>query len=321
LQELGIFIHSATMREAAERAAIMAQSDLARVVLLQGETGTGKELFAKLIHRMSDRHGHGLVTVNCAVVQKDLAESLLFGHVRGAFTGATTNRKGKFDVAHGSTLFLDELAELPPEVQAKLLRVVEDFKVEPLGSNDSHEVDVRVIVATNRNLESAVADGQFREDLYFRLKGRRITLPPLRARQGEIPHLAVSLLQRINQRCKRPRKLSKEALRRLEQYPWPGNVREMASVLETAVLWSRADVIEPEDLTLERKVRADGSVAGLPEPHAGFVLDNFLQQVKKQLIERALEKSSGNQKAAGDLLGWSKQRISAYVLGQADKTD
>jgi two-component system NtrC family response regulator len=318
LQELGMYTFSAAVRAAAENAAIAAESDAP--VLLLGETGTGKELFSKLIHRMSSRRDREMVAVNCSGIPRELAESFLFGHVRGAFTGANSNQEGKFEKANGSTLFLDELAELTPEVQAKLLRVIEDGKVEPLGSNTLRQVDVRIVAATNHNLDKAVAEGRFREDLYYRLKVFPISLPPLRARHGEIPHLAAALLKQINQRYRRQRQLSKEALRRLEQHNWPGNVRELRSALERSVLYSRDEVLGAEDMLIET-LASKGKFDGLPEPCPGFSLEDFLRQVKKELIDRALAKSAGNQSAAAELLGVSKQAINNYVRNQADNVD
>jgi transcriptional regulator with AAA-type ATPase domain len=282
LQELGIFIGSATLRAAAERAAIAAQCDAP--VLLQGETGTGKELFAKLIHRLSERHGGLLVAINCAAIPRELVESYLFGHVKGAFTGASRDQKGKFEHADGGTLFLDEIGELTAEAQAKLLRVLQDGVVEPLGSSRTRKVDVRIVAATNRNLRAETASGRFREDLYYRLEVVHIELPPLRERRTEIPALAAALLKRINQRRQRARQLSKEALRRLEAHDWPGNVRELSNVLERSVLYSRTDVLGPDDLLIVSPAPEADALALLPEPEPGFLLEEFLAQVRKQLI-------------------------------------
>ncbi len=314
LQELGIFIASALLRDAAERAAIAADSRLP--VLLLGETGTGKELFAKLVHRMSPRRDLPMVAVNCAAIPKELVESHLFGHVKGSFTGAVLDQKGKFEQAHGSTLFLDETGELPLEAQAKLLRVVQDGEVEPVGSNKSRKVDVRIVAATNRDLQQEIACGRFREDLYYRLEVVQIRLPSLRERRNEIPKLAVALLKQINQRRQRPRQLSKAALQRLEQHDWPGNVRELANVLERSVLYSQSDAMAPEDLLIVEKPRGGDSLAALPNPEAGFSLEDFLGQARRQLILRALEKSNGNQSAAAELLGISKQAVSKFLKGQ-----
>jgi transcriptional regulator with GAF, ATPase, and Fis domain len=318
LQELGICTCSAVMRHVVESAALAAESDLP--VLLLGETGTGKELTAKLIHRMSSRRDREMVTVNCAGIPRDLAESLLFGHVKGSFTGANKDQTGKFEHANKSTLFLDELAELSLEVQGKLLRVIEDFKVEPLGSNIPRKVEVRIVAATNHDLQKAVAEGRFRSDLYHRLSFFPIKLPPLRERQGEIPRLAVTLLRRINQRRSREKQLSTDAVRRLEQHDWPGNVRELVSVLERSVLYCHTDVLGPDDLKIEESVPRD-PFHGLPEPHPGFSLEAFLSQMRAKLIDRALEKSGNNQSAAADLLGVSKQAINTYVRNQAGNSN
>ncbi len=315
LQELGILIGSAYLRDAGERAAVAAQCDLP--VLLLGETGTGKELFAKLIHRLSGRRERPLVPVNCAAIPKELAESLLFGHVKGAFTGAAADQKGKFEVADGGTLFLDEIGELPPEAQAKLLRVAQDGEVHRLGSNRPRKVDVRIVAATNRNLQDEIAAGRFREDLYYRLEVVQIRLPPLRERRAEIPQLAAGLLHRINQRLRRARRLSKEALQRLEQHEWPGNVRELSNVLERSVLYSRTEVLGPDDLLIGKRPSGADPLAALPQPEPGFSVEAFLAQARKQLFLRALEMSDGNQSGAAALLGVSKQAVNRFVCGES----
>jgi transcriptional regulator with AAA-type ATPase domain len=319
LQELGIFIGSAVMRDAAERAAIAAESDYP--VLLSGETGTGKEMFAKLIHRMSERNGRAMVAVNCASIPKDLAESHLFGHVKGAFTGAVADRKGVFEEADGSTLFLDEIGELSVEAQAKLLRVLQDGVIQRLGSNHPRKVDVRIVAATNKNLPGEIDAGRFRNDLYYRLEVVQIELPPLRKRQAEISSLAAALLRRINQRRRKPRQLSKDAIERLEKHDWPGNVRELSNVLDRSVLFARSDVLSPDDLIITPAALAPDPFAGLPEPAPGFSLEDFLAQVRKQLILRALERSNGNQSQAAALLGLSKQAVHAFLKGEDVKAD
>jgi sigma54-dependent transcription regulator len=249
LQELGIHIGSAKLRHAAERAAIAADSPLP--VLLQGETGTGKECFAHLIHRLSPRSSREMVAINCAAIPKELAESYLFGHTKGGFSGAIADKQGVFEDAHHSTLFLDEVAELPLEIQAKLLRVIQDGSFNPVGSTKLLRVDVRIVAATNRDLAKEVAAGRFREDLYFRLEVVQVKLPSLRERRAEIPELALFILRQINQRRLKPRQLSKEALARLEHYHWPGNVRELHNVLERSVLYSPKESLEAEHLELE----------------------------------------------------------------------
>jgi DNA-binding NtrC family response regulator len=316
LRELGIFIGSATLRHAAEQAGIAAGSHLP--VLLLGETGTGKERFAHLIHRLSPRFHRELVAVNCAAIPVSLAESYLLGHVKGAFTDATSDGKGIFEAADQGTLFLDEIAELTLEVQAKLLRVIHDGVVQRLGSTAPRKVDVRIIAASNRDLRKEVSAGRFREDLYFRLEVVQIKLPALRERRAEIPELALMLLRQINQRREKPHQLTTGALARLERQPWPGNVRDLLNVLERSVLYSRADVIDAEDLMISCDPPEKDPFAALPEPSDGFKVEEYLGQVRNQLFLRALESCKGNQTAAAELLGVSKQAVSKFVLGQND---
>jgi transcriptional regulator with AAA-type ATPase domain len=316
LLELGIYVGSAALRHAAEQASIAAESHLP--VLLLGETGTGKERFAHLIHRLSPRFQRSLVPVNCAAIPASLAESYLLGHVKGSFTGATSEGKGIFEAADQSTLFLDEIGELTLDVQAKLLRVIQDGVVQRLGSAASRKVDVRILAASNRDLRKEVSAGRFREDLYFRLEVVQIRLPPLRDRRGEIPELALMLLRQINQRRRKPRQLTTGALERLERQPWPGNVRDLLNVLERSVLYSPADVIDAEDLIITADLPAKDPFAALPEPSNGFKVDEYLAQVRNQLFARALEACKGNQTAAAELLGVSKQAVSKFVLGQND---
>jgi transcriptional regulator with PAS, ATPase and Fis domain len=316
LRELGIFIGSAALRHAAEQAGIAAGSHLP--VLLLGETGTGKQRFAHLIHRLSARFHRELLPVNCAAIPASLAESYLLGHVKGAFTDATSEGKGIFEAADQGTLFLDEIAELTLEVQAKLLRVIHDGVVQRLGSTAPRKVDVRIIAASNRDLRKEVSAGRFREDLYFRLEVVQIKLPALRERRGEIPELALMLLRQINQRREKPHQLTTAALACLERQPWPGNVRDLLNVLERSVLYSRADVIDAEDLKFNCDPPGKDPLAALPEPSDGFKVEEYLRQVRNQLFLRALEACNGNQTAAAKMLGVSKQTVSKFVLGQND---
>lgn len=316
LQELGIHVGSAVLRHAAERAGIAAESDLP--VLLLGETGTGKERFAYLIHRMSPRGSRELVAVNCAAIPESLAESYLFGHMRGAFSGASSDKKGMFESADQSTLFLDEIAELSLEVQAKLLRVIQDGLVQRIGSTAPRRVDVRVIAASNRNLRDQVHAGLFREDLYFRLEVVQIKLPALRERRSEIAGLALALLHQINLRRNKPRRLSSSALMRLEKYDWPGNVRQLSNVLERSVLYARDEGIDADDLLITDDNPCKDPFATLPEPFPGFKLDTFLTQAREQLFLRALAACKGNQTEAAELLGVSKQAVNKFVAGQND---
>jgi len=218
------------MREIFELLDLAAPTDA--TVLLLGETGTGKELIARAIHRNSPRREGPFVVVNCAAIPETLLESELFGHERGAFTGAANRKIGRFALAHGGTVFLDEIGELPIPIQAKILRVLQFKEFEALGSNHTHKVDVRIIAATNRSLTDEVREGRFREDLYYRLNVGEIRLPPLRDRRSDIPPIALNILDRINAHLRRPKRLAPKALTRLQAHVWPGNVRDLENVLE-----------------------------------------------------------------------------------------
>jgi DNA-binding NtrC family response regulator len=317
LKELQISIGSAGTRFAAEKIAMVASTDVP--ILLLGETGTGKELFAKLVHRLSDRRNKEFVPVNCAAIPKELMESYLFGHVKGAFTGATDNREGKFEQADNSTLFLDEIGELTPDAQAKLLRVLQDGKIEPLGSRQVRTVDVRIVAATNRDLQREMADRRFREDLYFRLRGVEVSLPPLRERREEIPQMAVAILERLNQKFRRQKSLAKDSLLRLVQYSWPGNVRELENVLRESVLLAKQDVIKPEDLEMTMKAYGRSYLDLLPAPGPGFDLKEFQRTVKAHYIRKALSICNGNQTRAAELLGMTKQAVSDFLTNENDR--
>ena len=315
LQELGIFVGSAVLRHAAEQAGIAAGSHLP--VLLMGETGTGKERFAHLIHRLSSRSDKPMVAINCAAIPESLAESYLFGHIKGAFSGAHGDQKGMFESAHRGTLFLDEIAELTLEVQAKLLRVIQDGAVQRLGSSVPRQVDVRLIAASNRELGKEVSSGRFREDLFFRLEVVQIKLPALRDRRSEIPELALALLRQINQRRHNPRQLTSEALLRLERYNWPGNVRQLSNVLERSVLYARGDGLRADDLLIIDDEPPKDPFSTLPEPSPGFSVEDYLAQARKQLFLRALAACKGNQAEAAAMLGVSKQAVNKFVAGQS----
>jgi DNA-binding NtrC family response regulator len=315
LREIGIVVTSASLQVAVERAATAAP--VVVPVLLLGETGTGKELFARLVHRLSGRAGKPMVAVNCAAIPKELAESHLFGHTKGAFTGAHAPSRGVFGEANGGTIFLDEIGELPLEIQAKLLRVLEQGTCTQLGTAIETKVDVRVIAATNRSLEREVAEKRFRQDLYYRLNVARIELPSLRSRRTDIRQLAAAFLERINQRRPIPVSLSKDALLRLEQYDWPGNVRELLNVLESSVLFSRTSVIGPDDLIITTSDSHADPFAHLPDPVEGFSIEQYLGQVRKQLFLRALQACRGNQAQAAKLLDVSKQAISNFMKTEA----
>ena len=217
-------------------------------VLILGETGTGKELIAAAIHDMSPRKERPLITVNCAALPANLIESELFGREKGAFTGADTRRVGRFEVAHGSTLCLDEIGELPLELQAKLLRVIQYNEFERLGSSQTIKVDVRIVATTNRNLEEEVRKGRFRQDLYYRLNVFPITVPPLRQRQEDIPILVQAFTERYARKLgKQITSIQKETMKALQDYPWPGNIRELESIIERAVILCSGPVLHLAD--------------------------------------------------------------------------
>jgi transcriptional regulator with GAF, ATPase, and Fis domain len=312
LQQLKFHVHSPRMKALVEKAAVVAHCDEATLIL--GETGTGKDLVARLVHRLSPRRHNKMVTVNCAVIPQELAESHLFGHNCGAFTGAVKDRQGVFEVAHGGTLFLDEIGELTLACQAKLLRALQFGEFERLGSTKTTRVDVRVISATHLNLVAGIANGAFRNDLYQRLNILPLNIPPLRERPGEIANLVPALLRDINAGRQNPKQISIEGLRRLEAYSWPGNIRELDAVLRRSVVFSKGPFLGPEEILIDNHDPA--TLFSLPEPAPDFKLDRFLGQVRADLILRALEKTGGNQTAAAALLGISKQAVGQFL---ADK--
>jgi two-component system response regulator PilR (NtrC family) len=272
-------------------------------VLLTGESGTGKEMVARALHFQSGRADEPFVVVNCGAVPENLIESELFGHVKGAFTGATTAKEGLFRAAHGGTLFLDEVGELPSPLQVKLLRVLQERKVRPVGGHGEEEVDVRVIAATNRDVEADVEAGKFREDLYFRLNVIRIELPPLRERLEDIPMLAEHFLKKHRALHGRALELSPDAIRWLTEQSYAGNVRELENIIERGVTLATGDMIRREDLGEAHPSRKDALRARIPE--GCFDLDVYLTQVEKELLYRALDQAGGVRKKAAKLLGMS----------------
>jgi DNA-binding NtrC family response regulator len=312
MERLGIVGNHPALTRAIETAGLLSASDVP--VLILGESGTGKELVAALIHQLSGRAGGPFVTVNCAAVPEQLAESVLFGHRKGAFTGAVRDQQGKFEEAAGGTLFLDELGELSLEVQAKLLRAVQDGTVEPLGESRPRKIDVRLVGATNRDLVGAIARGEFREDLYYRLSVGEVRLPALRDRRSDIPSLAVHFLDLANQRLKRPKAITPEGLSALLAHPWPGNVRELSNVIQRATLLTRGQEIRAEDLDLATPPARPADT--IPQPAAGFSVEAHLKETRKALFERALEIAEGNQSEAARLLGVTPQAVFKFLRGQ-----
>jgi Nif-specific regulatory protein len=267
-------------------------------VLITGESGTGKELVARAIHRNSARSARAFVPINCAAISEGLLESELFGHERGAFTGAFTAKKGKFEVADGGTLFLDEIGDMAPGLQAKLLRVLQDQRVDRVGGVRPVQVDVRIIAASNRNLEEAAAHGGFRQDLYFRLNTLTIRMPSLRERRDDIPLLARYFAVKAAERCNRKiTGISEPAMALLAHYDWPGNVRELEHAIERAIILGVSDLILPEDLP-ECILESEPALAVLKNTYQGAV-----NEAKRQVISRALEQTHWVYTEAAKLLG------------------
>jgi two-component system, NtrC family, response regulator HydG len=301
----GFIGRSATMRSVRELVARVADSDAS--VLIQGETGTGKELVARMIHSNAKRRSGPFVAVNCAAVPHALIESELFGHARGAFTDARTQRTGLFLEAHGGTLFLDEIAELPLETQPKLLRALQERTVRPVGSNTEQAFDVRVVAASNRDLEYEVFEKRFREDLYYRINVVTIELPPLRNRGGDVLEIAQHLLTRFAERAgKPPLTLSAGAAEKLVAYGWPGNVRELENCLERGVALARFDQLTAEDLPEKiRNYRAEKFVVAADDPTEVVTLE----QLEKSYILRVLSLMGGNKSQAAQMLGVDRRTL------------
>jgi len=279
-------------------------------VLLQGESGTGKELFARLIHQLSPRSAKPIIAVNCGALHENLLESELFGHEKGAFTGATARRIGRFEEADGGTLFLDEIGELSAPVQVKLLRFLQEHEFQRLGGNQTLSTDVRVISATNRDLEQRVKEGAFREDLFYRLNVVMISIPPLRDRKEDIPALIDYFVKRYaDENGKRIKGLSSEAQDVLLKYDYPGNVRELENIIERAVVVAREEMIFEEDLPFRNRP------ATVPESRQGEegMLRGSVEELEKRLIVEAMEKAGDHQSRAADLLGIS-ERMLRYKL-------
>jgi len=293
------------------------------VVLIQGESGTGKELVAKALHFNSPRKAGPFVVIDCGAIPEALQESELFGHEKGAFTGAIATKKGLFEEAHGGTLFLDEVAELAPGLQAKLLRALQDGEIRRVGGTKTLRVDARVIAATNRDLAAEVRDGAFREDLFFRLNVFPLFLPPLRERREDIPLFVDHFLDRIAQDGGGPlKRLSPEALRAMLAYPWPGNVRELEHALERAALLSEGETITARDLPPEILAPGDELTVSLPGSTEGFkeTMARVIRDVEVRLIRRALAQSGSNRTEAARILGISRRallyKLKEYNLGR-----
>jgi DNA-binding NtrC family response regulator len=279
-------------------------------VLLQGESGTGKELFARALHALSSRADGPFVAINCAAIPDALLESELFGHEKGAFTGAVARKLGRFEMAHKGTLFLDEIGDLPLGLQAKILRAIEERRFERVGGNASLHVDVRIVAATNKHLKAAVAARQFREDLFFRLSVFPVTIPPLRERRDDITILARHFVERFCKELKKPPvALSPQALEELQTYPWPGNVRELQNCIERAIILADGDTILPRNLNLSFRPPREEAAATLdPWVHidlSGTLSDasrRVLAEVERRKIVQTLAETEGNKVRASEIL-------------------
>ena len=298
---------SEVMKEVFEIVQTIAAARAATVLIL-GESGTGKELIAKAIHQLSPRAKQAMVTVHCAALSPTLLESELFGHEKGAFTGAHERRIGRFEEANGGTLFLDEIGEIDASTQVKLLRFLGERTFERVGSNKTLSSDVRVIAATNKNLADMVKVGTFREDLYFRLKVVEVKLPPLRERRSDIPLLAGAFMREFSKENQKPvRDMTPEAMEVLMKYPWPGNVRELRAAIEGAVVLCRGEKIVPRDLPENvRNLEAGATGAGAP---GLFLPAETVKDAEKQLIIRALKEADGNRTVAARRIGMSRRTL------------
>jgi len=286
-------------------------------VLILGESGTGKELVARAIHTYSRRSDRPFVSINCSAFQETLLESELFGYMKGAFTGAAANKKGLFEYASGGTLFLDEIGETSLPMQVKLLRTLQERKVRPIGGNEETDVDVRVIAASNRDLQQMVREKQFREDLYYRISVIPIDIPPLRKRTSDISLLAFHFLEKFNRQMgKSIRGITSESIRLMESYPWPGNVRELENAVERAMALEKGEEISADSLP-ERVARGIPSLSDQETlaqlPDNGLDLQKHVQEIERKLLEAALARSNGVRTRAADLLKMSYRSFRHYA--------
>jgi DNA-binding NtrC family response regulator len=304
--QYGLVGRSRRMQDVIRVAEVVAQSK--STVLITGETGTGKEMVARAIHYHSAQREMPLIKVNCAAIPETLLESELFGHVRGAFTGATTSKRGRFALADGGSIFLDEIGTMSHTLQAKLLRVIQEREFEPLGSERTQKVDLRVIAATNRDLRQMVADGRFQEDLYYRLNVIPIHIPPLRERREDIPVLVEHFIEKHAQRAgKRIDGIAPGVMQALQASDWPGNVRELENTMERAVVLSLTPLVGPEVVRVLDVSSAPP--AGLPSLN----LRQNLDWTERETVRRALEGSNGVKKDAAEIMGLTQRALSYYL--------
>jgi len=286
-------------------------------VLISGETGTGKEMVARAIHKASPRGHLPMVSVNCSALPENLLEAELFGHVKGAFTGAIQNRIGRFEQAHRSTLFLDEIGDMPLETQAKLLRVLQEREFQRIGSSETIKVDVRVVAASNVNLAERVQEGRFREDLYYRLNVVPISIPPLRERIRDIPLLVHHFIEKVCRQEGLPmREISPETMDRLCSYHWPGNVRQLENAVEMAVALSgNRTTLYPGDFPLPQAPRKPPLIeaGAVAVPDDGLDFEQTVSQIERNILEQALQKAKGNKKLAADMLRLKRTTLTAKL--------
>jgi DNA-binding NtrC family response regulator len=302
----GIVGRSKPMQDVLHRCGLVAETK--STVLVTGETGTGKEMVARLIHHRSAQRDMPLIKVNCAAIPETLLESELFGHVRGAFTGATMTKRGKFALADGGSIFLDEIGTMTGTIQSKLLRVLQEREFEPLGAERTQKVEVRVIAATNRDLKQLVAEGKFQEDLYYRLNVIPIVLPPLRERPDDIPVLIDHFVEKHRQRTgKRIERVEPDVVDALCAYNWPGNVRELENTIERAVVLATGPIVNAASISLLGATSTPSS--GLPSPR----LHQNIEWVERETIRRALQQAGGVKKDAAELMGISQRALSYYL--------
>ena len=286
----------------------------ASTVLIQGESGTGKELIARAIHYASPRAANRILAINCGALPETLLESELFGHERGAFTGAVREKKGLFQEANRGTLFLDEIGEMSLTMQVKLLRALQERKIRKVGGNAEEAIDVRVIAATNQNLEERIAKGDFREDLFYRINVIPIQLPPLRQRREDIPLLVDFFLQKYCAEMNlSPRQISIDAMRMLEGYDWPGNVRELENMIERTLALSHAETITTKDMPVQLLTHRKSHAEIISLPEEGLDLEAYLEDIRAQLMVQALERTGGVQTQAAELLGMSFRSFRYYA--------
>ncbi|HVR95394.1 MAG TPA: sigma-54 dependent transcriptional regulator [Thermoanaerobaculia bacterium] len=283
-------------------------------VLVHGESGTGKELIARAIHFASPRSNRRFLSINCGAMPETLLESELFGHERGAFTGAVREKKGLFQEADHGTLFLDEIGEMTPSMQVKLLRALQEKVIRKVGGTEEAQVDVRIIAATNQDLEARIASGDFREDLFYRINVLPIHLPPLRQRREDIPLLVEFFLQKYSQQMDLTlRRISVEAMEMLESYDWPGNVRELENVIERTLALSSAETITTRDLPVHLLTHRRSQSDSIQLPEEGLNLEAYLDDIRAQLMAQALERTDGVQTQAAELLGMSFRSFRYYA--------